>query len=419
MMKSRNMSHFLAAVIGTGVLLLSPALVTAAEKKPAAAVYWMNVATENFSMPGMEEGASDGGGMFGRMAGMPQFGPKKSLRLELLSPRSLPATPEAGHDIPPGQKMGRQLPLEIPAREKAAHEYDEKAGKIEKPKMRMLIYWGCGETIGKGQPKILDTANMSMTDFGKAMSGLSGRVSSAQNPPRPRAGWNYAEWPNRTNSAQVPKDSSLLGDHLVHGNYTPDIKFQVGEHNDFMAPVVFTSVTGNPTESIPFAWKKIPAANGYFAQAIGHNEKTGETIFWTSSAVADTGFGLLDYLPPADVRRLIKDKVVMTPETTNCAVPKGIFSEAKGAMLQFIGYGDELNLAYPPRPKDPKAEWNPVWTLKLRNKSTGFTTLGSDDGNASRRSERQRKTQQEDPGEERQQKEEGGGRKVLRGIFGF
>ncbi|MGC2063308.1 MAG: hypothetical protein WA610_10025 [Thermodesulfovibrionales bacterium] len=418
-MTNRNAALILKTFCCFCLMLVVPVLSSAAEKKPPAAVYWMNVATENFSMPGMEEGMSEGSGMFGRMAGMPQFGPKKSLRLELLSPRSLPAAPEAGHDIPPGQKMGRQLPLEIPAREKAPHEYEEKSGKIEKPKMRMLIYWGCGEAVGKGQPKVLDTANMSMADFGKAMSGLSGRMPSAQYPPRPRAGWIFAEWPNRMNSAQVPKESSLLGEHLVHGNYTPDIKFQVGENNDFMAPVAFTSVSGALTDSIQFSWRKIPAAIGYFAQAVGHNEKTEETIFWTSSAVPDIGFGLLDYLSPGDVRRFIKDRVVMTPETTNCAVPKGIFSEAKGAMLQFIGYGDELNLAYPPKPKDPKAEWNPVWTMKLRNKSTGFTTLGAEDGNTSGRAARQKKTRQEDQGEDREKKEEGGGRKVLRGIFGF
>jgi len=407
------------AVCIPGIFLLSPPTAFAAEKKPPAAVYWMNVATENFSMPGMDEEMAGGGGMFGRMAGMPQFGPKKSLRLELLSPRSLPSAPEAAHDIPPGQNMGRLLPLEVPAKEKASHEYEEKSGKIEKPKMRMLIYWGCGETVGKGQPRVLDTANMSMTDFGKAMSGLSGHVPSAQYPPRPKSGWVYAEWPNRKNSDKIPKDSSLQGEHFVHGNYTPDIKFQVSQNHDFMAPVVFTSVTGGPADSIQFSWKKIPQATGYFAQAIGHNEKTEETIFWTSSAVPDAGFGFLDYLPPADVRRFIRDKVVMTPETTNCAIPKGIFSEAKGAMLQFIGYGDELNLSYPPKPKDAKADWNPVWIMKLRNKSTGFTTLGAEDGNTSRRPAAQKKSRQEDQGEEREKKEEGGSRKVLRGIFGF
>lgn len=417
-MTNRCAAPLLNALCCFLLVLVVPALVSAAGKKPAA-VYWMNVATENFSVPGMDEQMSDGGGMFGRMAGMPQFGPKKSLRLELLSPRSLPASPEAGHDIPPGQMMGRQLPLEIPSGEKAVREHDEQPGKIEKPKMRMLIYWGCGETVGKGQPRVLDTANMSMSDFGKAMSGLSGRMPSAQYPPRPKPGWVYAEWPNRLNSEQVPKESSLRGEHLVHGNYTPDIKFPVGENNDFMSPVVFTSVEGALTDSIRFSWKKIPSALGYFAQAIGHNEKTEETIFWTSSAVPDTGFGLLDYLPPGDVRRFIKDKVVMTPETTSCAVPKGIFSGAKGAMLQFIGYGDELNLAHPPKPKDPKAAWDPVWTMKLRNKSTGMTTLGSEDGNASGRAARQKKSREEEPAEEREKKEEGGGRKVLRGIFGF
>ena len=51
------------------------------------------------------------------------------------------------------------------------------------------------------------------------------------------------------------------------------MKFAVGERHDFMAPVEFTSVTGGLADSIQFQWKKIPTAIGYFAMAIGHNDK--------------------------------------------------------------------------------------------------------------------------------------------------
>src|SRR3712207_8696363 len=52
-------------------------------------------------------------------------------------------------------------------------------------------------------------------------------------------------------------------------------------------------------------------------------------------------------------RSLIKERIVMNPQTTECAVPAGIF-KGEGAMLNFIAYGDELNVVPPPRPKDPK-----------------------------------------------------------------
>lgn len=395
-----------------------PADAAEKEKKPAPANYWMSVSTENQSIPGMRPEEMSGlEGMFGRMAGMPQGGAGKRILLQLNSPRPLPSEPEALHDIPAGQKMGKALPLEIPARPKYTREGEEEERVYEKPKMRMLIYWGCSETVGKGQPRVLDTAHMGMAEFGKAMSG---RTASRQYPPSPRAGRIYADWPNRLSSLPVPKDSSLEGDHLVHGNYTPDIRFTVDRDHDFMAPVEFSSVKGGLEESIRFNWKKIPTAIGYFAQAMTSNEKTGEMIFWSSSELPDAGFGLLDYLPPADVRKFIKDRVVMSPETTNCAIPKGIFKGTDGAMLQFIAYGDELNLAHPPRPKDPKAEWNPIWTMKLRLKSTGFTPLGMESrGDDSRPALRDRETPESTRQREEPAQEEGGTLRKLRGIFGF
>jgi hypothetical protein len=36
----------------------------------------------------------------------------------------------------------------------------------------------------------------------------------------------------------------------------------------------------------------------------------------------------VDYLPNHDVRKFIKDKVVMSPEVTSCTIPQGIFKEA-------------------------------------------------------------------------------------------
>lgn len=375
-------------VVTVVIILLSASIAWSAEKETKNPVtqYWMSVATQNTSIPGMsQEGMSGIQGMImGKIAGV---GPKRSLLLQLNSPRPLPAAPEATHDIPPGLNMGKTLPLLTPEREKPAR-VDEREGKMEKPKVRMLFYWGCSEAVRPGQPKVLDTEKMSMPDFGKAMSGRSG---SAQHPPSMRAGWAYAEWPNKKDNTDVPQSGSLRGDHFIHGNYTPDIKFIVGERHDFMAPVEFTSTKGGLTDSITFQWKKIPTATGYFAMAIGHSEKSGETILWSSSDAQEPGYGLMTYLSPADVSRFIKEKVVMGPEVTSCTIPKGIFKDAKGAALQFIGYGDELNIAYPPKPKNSTKPHEYIWAMKLRNKSTGMLPLGQEEVRDGR------KTQDEQP----------------------
>ncbi len=387
-MSLRTNILWVAAVLT--VCFLSPA--SAAEPKKPLTQYWVSVATQNMVIPGMSQGEMSGlqGMILGKMAGV---GPKRTLLLQLSAPGKPPAAPEATHDIPPGLEMGKTLPLLIPERERPVRGEEPQERKAEKPKVRMLFYWGCGEAVRPGQPRVLDTEKMSMADFGKAMAGRSG---SGQVPPSPRSGWAYAEWPNKQDQKEVPKSGSLAGAHFVHGNYSPEIKFSVGEKHDFMAPVEFSSVRGGLADSIAFEWKTIPTAIGYFAMAIGHSEKTGETILWSSSDAQDPGYGLMSYLSPADVNRFIRDKVVMGPSVTSCSIPRGIFKDAGGAALQFIGYGDELNVAWPPKPKDPKIPHEYVWAVKLRNKSTGMLPL-SQEGMREERTTKEKQPAEEKP----------------------
>lgn len=380
-MKQRSKMMFALLFISILVIGISamPLIAAAEEKKPPLPEYWMTIETHNMRMPGMEQLQ----GMFGTES---SFGPNRTLHLQLNSPKTLPSDPNATHDIPPGQNMGKTLPLLIPEHEKVTERYrPEERGKeekFEKPKFRMLIYWGCSEEVKPGQPLVIDTEKMSPMDFGKAFSG---RSASHQSPPSERGGWIYADWPNRKNSLKVPKDSSLVGSHVVHGNYTPDIKFSIDRMRDFMAPVEFISVKGSPADSIRFQWKDVPTAIGYFATAMAHNEKAGETIFWSSSEVQDSGFGLMDFLTPTDVRKFIKERVVMDTRTTSCAIPRGIFKGSSGSMLNFIAYGEEMNVIYPPKPADPLQPWNPIWTVKVRLKSTGMTMLSGEEERRPRR----------------------------------
>jgi hypothetical protein len=95
--------------------------------------------------------------------------------------------------------------------------------------------------------------------------------------------------------------------------------------------------------------------------------------------------GLFDYLSNATIDRWLKDKVLLQPDTTRCAIPKGIFTTAEGkasegAMLRMMAYGGESNFAYPPRPADPKAVWEPDWAVRVRVKSQTMAMLGEESG---------------------------------------
>jgi len=120
-------------------------------------------------------------------------------------------------------------------------------------------------------------------------------------------------------------------------------------------------------------------------------------VFWTSSEVPEVGMGLIDYQTNPAVDRWLKEKVLLEPSVTKCAVPKGIFGEGGGAMLRMIAYGSELNLAHPPRPTDPKIAWEPQWAVKLRVKSVANAMLGMDMGSMQRGAGRQARPQQGQP----------------------
>jgi len=409
------MKQLMMAMVLTG---LSSSLALAAEKGPSKPYpqYWMNVATQNQSIPGMDAGM---GGMLGMFGGA-GFGPRRELLLQLVAPHQT-ASPEAFHDIPPGQKMGTSLPLVTPTQEKGRdyqREQGERPEKLEKPKLRMLIYWGCGEEVPKGQPRVLDTEKMSMEQFGRAMIS---RGPSAQHPPAPRSGWTYAEWPNQENNDKVPKGASLVGEQLVRGNYLSDIRFSLDSRRDFMAPVELTT-SGSPETSMQVSWQRIPTATAYLATAMAHNQKSGEMIVWSSSALPEMGAGLMTYLSNGDVQRFLKERVLLGSDKTSCTIPKGIFKDADGAMLQFIAYGDELNLAYPPRPKDPKQPWSPQWAVKVRLKSTGMTTLMAGDDRPAKKGKARTAPAEEGAGsrEQDERPSRGGGMMDgLKGMFGF
>ncbi len=338
--------------------------------KPPVATYGVDVGTRAMSIPGMPAGGM--GGIAGAMmpAGMGQ--PQKELWLGLRSTQKATGTPEAQHMIPPGMGMGPSLPLlgappSTPGRER----YDEERPP-EKPKARMLIYWGCGETVRPGQPVVADTEKMDMAQFGKAFAGRS--------PPERWSAQRNAQllWPNEREKQQVPASARLAGDQLVKGNATPDIKFAIGERQDFMPPIE-VSAPGAIDGPTPLSWAPVANAQGYFLQAMGFRQNGGEMILWTSSEVQDTGFGLMNYLPNDFLRKMIDEKVVLPASATSCAIPKGIFAGADGAMVNSIAYGEELNLVHPPRPQDPKVAWEQVWAVKVRVKSTGMTPLGMGD----------------------------------------
>jgi hypothetical protein len=231
----------------------------------------------------------------------------------------------------------------------------------------MLLYWGCGPEIRPGQPKILDMATAGPGDFAKFFVGRSATQRGAH------LAAGRPVWPNPDDSRMVPANASLQGEHAFSGKGIPDgFRFKIPAAQDLMPPLTLDQAESNGATDL--SWNAIATARAYFVSAMGSNGKE-DMVMWTSSELADTGFGLMDYQTNAAVDRWLKEKVLLASNTTRCTVPKGIFGE-HGGMLRLIAYGDELNLAHPPRPKDAKAKWQPVWAVKLRVKAVTSGMLG-------------------------------------------
>jgi hypothetical protein len=270
--------------------------------------------------------------------------------------------------------MGASLPLVPVAKPQPGGTAPESREEMErqKPKGRLLLYWGCGESVRAGQPRILDMATAGPMDFAKFFVGRYAPERGATAEP------GRAIWPNDRDKQRVPKDSSLQGDHAVTGEgVPPSLKFAIGDRQDFMERLALAA-PGDTKASVAVSWAAVPTARAYFLSAMGGGGD--DMILWSSSELPEAGIGLMDYLSNTQIDQWVKEKVLLPASTQNCAIPTGIFGAAGGAMVRGIAYGNELNLVHPPRPADPKllAAWNPEWSLRVRVKSTGMTMLGGE-----------------------------------------
>lgn len=351
----RQVTRFASLAAISAVIISVPG--SAQKTTGPKATYAMDVST----MSGMGMGAMMGGGLGSLLGG--GGGDNYMLDLKLTSATPSPQQPEKGdHFFMPAAKMGKSVPLlgEAPGKaSKPDRDYDPRA--MEKPKGRILMFWGCNTKAPKGQPFILDFAKMPTAQVPAGMPAQMRGYQAAAAARDANAAW----WPNGSNGKQPKSGSSLRGDHRVASGFTPEIKFAVA--NDYMA-----SLNVNPREqlgAILLGWNSVPTATGYSAFAMGgmeHAGQGGDMVFWTSSANRDNGV-TMDWLSPAEVARQITAGNIMPPTKTSCAIPAEAKAAAGGMMFGSMNaFGPEENFAFPPKPVDPKAVWNIDWTAKVR-----------------------------------------------------
>ncbi|MGB8223234.1 MAG: hypothetical protein WCF10_11650 [Polyangiales bacterium] len=347
--------------------------------KPPIAKGWIDVAT--FSGVAMGMGGTDmmnqtlGAAMGGGRGAKAEFGNTvhgpggRWMDVTLYTSLNTKLT-EALQSVPQGTGLAPTLKLQTPEKPKPAPKSDDEPAEwnYEKPRGKLVMYWGCSKTVRPGQPKVVDLSTATVGEMAKFFESRRATQLGAH------AAAGRPIWPSREDKRSLGERASIVGKHAFVAKGVPEsFAFQIPVAQDIMAPMKVQQTDADG--SVAFEWPAVPHARAYFlgTMAALPGGKEGMVI-WTSSELPDSGFGLFDYQTNAAVDRWLKDKVLLPPSTTRCAVPKEAAGE--GGMLRAIAYGTELNLAYPPRPEDPKIPWEPEWSVKIRVKSMSTTIVG-------------------------------------------
>ena len=276
--------------------------------------------------------------------------------------------PKADHFMPPPAKLGKSVPLVTPQAEKIA---TDEMPSGQKPRGRLLIFWGCGEHSPQGQPVVIDFARLAE---GHVPPGLWSSTILRDWGPTLANSRAFGRWPNEDamgGNRQIRPDASLIGPHRVAGNYTPDMTFTLGR--DFMGGLQ-TSTSSLPSGASILRWTGLTEATGYlaalFGGKMGPGGQMGDMVMWSSSGTRQFGGGLSDWLSPGQVAGLVGQGVVLPPSKTSCTIPAEVRAAAPDFRMGMLtAYGPEEDFAYPARPTDPKVRWDLLWTARIRHRS--------------------------------------------------
>ena len=370
-----------ASIFVAALLISVSGLALAQDRQEVVAprtVYWMS-ATTGSGMIGMR------GGMDALAMARGGVASSTTLNLEIASQdRPTRGGVEATHTVPAAARLGPDLRLgpngDVP------REPGTPGDDFEQPRGRLFLFYGCGERAGRGQPIVIDFARVAA---GQMPAGLESRVTAARtpNPPSER-GWPSVAFGPRfgmmESNTTIPRGGSIVGDHRVRSSMASDIRFSLASDYDVLAPIAFSRNAPNPSGSVGLAWSAIPRATGYALAAFAQGDREGDMVYWSSSAVQTWDASVMQFLAPDEAARLVRERVLLAPSTTECTVPLeaaramgvGSSDEERGGMLFMTAFGPEANFVDPARPSDPRTPWRQNWAAKVRLNSVSVDGLG-------------------------------------------
>jgi hypothetical protein len=409
---SKRLSRRALFAVTAGVVTATALPLIAAQNPASGPIARYDVKAGTSS--GMTAGGGAGAMMSMMMGGRGGANVQHELLLRMGSSQGAnPAPAKAEHFMPPGAKLGKSVMLGY-----RTTETEPDGNPLpQKPKGRLLIFWGCGEHAPKGQPVVVDFAKAAA---GQMPAGFPMSAIPRDFGPTPQNSRTYGHWPFDDNKS-ARGDSSILGAHRIASNYGPEISFTATK--DFMQPLRITSSPQAGGAAL-LNWNGIPDTTGYLAfisgGKMGPNGEMGDMVMWSSSASRQFGGGLSDYLTPAQVAPLVKDGTILPPGATSCIVPAEVRQASPDFMAGTLtAFGPEENFSYPPRPPVETTPWHLQWTARIRHRSTtGWMeaqgmSMGGMGGQAA-----QSEAGQQDQGQQKRCKPKGGLGGMLGGAVG-
>jgi hypothetical protein len=213
---------------------------------------------------------------------------------------------------------------------------------FERPLSRILLYWGCGENPGKGQPQVIETAGFDDDQLARHLaqmvrSSMPGRHSAEKRGPDEAIAYH---------SAPLPKGAEMQGLHELHAGLKRT-QFRVGGNGDFLEPITVSDAYLSDRGSATVRWQPVPGASAYFVNLYVHPSKSPVAVIWTSSRIPEMGFVLSEHHPGgAEVSRLRDEGVLMQADNRECTIPSAVTQYRDYAIaIQVHAFGTETVIA--------------------------------------------------------------------------
>ncbi len=266
------------AALGSIAVLASPAAQAQSVKqvvKPPISQAWIDVATfSGFGFGGMMGpggmNATLGALMGGGKNASAEFGYTQTgstgrwMDVTLYTSRNTNLQ-QALQSVPESTGLAPTLKLETPEKPKPAPRVDDEGPvemNAEPPKGKLVMYWGCSETVRPGQPKVVNLETATIAELGKFFESRHATQRGAH------ATAGRPIWPSKTDKRTFPAGASIAGQHAYSGEGVPEsFKFSIPAAQDIM-PEIKLRQTEQPT-FVQLEWNAIPTARAYFLGSMG------------------------------------------------------------------------------------------------------------------------------------------------------